>query len=242
MTDPLDLLRRHPYFADLPPEALRAVRKRAAIRAYRKNELICAEGQPSEKFYIVASGSVRVFKTSRSGREQELHRINAGRSFGEVAAFDGGRVIASAQAVMSTSVLVLSGKHLLHLVRLHPEIALGILRIWSARLRHLSDLAARLSLNRVESRLAGVLQGLAGNAALVALPPRYELATMAGTAREVVTRTLKRLERNGVIRLKAGRKLAILDPDALQGLSGGDRSNADLGLSRDPVRKTRGGQ
>ncbi|MBI1894261.1 MAG: winged helix-turn-helix domain-containing protein, partial [Candidatus Rokubacteria bacterium] len=68
--------------------------------------------------------------------------------------------------------------------------------------------------------VAGVLLRLAGGESVVILPTRQELAAMVGTVREVATRTLRQLERQGAIRLEPGRRTIIRDRAALERLSG----------------------
>src|SRR5947208_14198296 len=88
MDDPLAILSRHPYFASLPPNILTAIRDRLIRRHYEKGALIYSEGEPSQVLYLVESGTVRIFKSSADGREQDLHRIAAGQSFSDPAALD----------------------------------------------------------------------------------------------------------------------------------------------------------
>ena len=73
------VLAQHPYFVSLPPAALKAVESRVVARAYEKGGLVYLEGEPSQGLYLVASGSIRVFKASDDGREQDLHRLVPGQ-------------------------------------------------------------------------------------------------------------------------------------------------------------------
>lgn len=220
LPDSVGVLGTHPYFAAVPAAALAAVSRRAIPRHYDGGALVFSEGEHAEGLYVVAAGSVRVFKGSEEGKEQVLHHITAGQSFNDVAAFDGGPSPASAQAVESTTVLVVRRDDLVNLMRRHPEIALAVVEALSARLRQMSSLVEDLALRHVVSRVAAVLLRLARGAAVVALPTRQELAAMVGTVREVVTRALRHLERQRAVRLGPGGRLTILDPTALQRLSG----------------------
>jgi CRP/FNR family transcriptional regulator len=190
------------------------------IRAYEKGSLVYLEGEPSQGLYLVASGSVRVFKASDDGREQDLHRLGPGQSFSDAAAFDGGPTIANAQATESSIVLFLSRNALVELLRTHPEIGLGVARVLAGRLREVSSLAGDLSLRHVMARVAGVIGRLAGRDSTVTLPTRQELAAMTGTVREVATRALRELAKAGVIRLEPRGRVSIVDRATLERLSG----------------------
>jgi CRP/FNR family transcriptional regulator len=219
MVNPLEVLTRHPYFAGLDAGALAAVTRRAIIRVYEKNALVYVEGEPASGLYIVASGKVRVYKTSEDGREQDLFQAAAGASINEASAFDAGPTIANAQVTEPSVLLLISREALADLLRQHPQIGAAVLCVFSARLRELASLAGDLSLRDVVSRIAGVLLRLAGQSSAVKIPPRTELATMVGTVREVATRTLRHLEAGGAIRLERG-TVVILDRARLEQLSG----------------------
>lgn len=216
---PAAALARHPFFAALAPDVLDAVIRRAVLRLYEKGAFIYVEGEAAPGLYIVVSGTVRLFRTSEDGREQDLFHASASESLNDASAFDGKPTIATAQAVEPTVILLISRDSLASLMREYHQIALEVVRAMAGRLRDLARLAGDLSLRRVASRTAGVLLRLAGPATVVALPTRAELAAMVGTVREVATRTLRQLEAAGTIRLE-GRSVSILDRAELERLSG----------------------
>ncbi len=214
------ILVQHPYFVSLPSAVLKAVESRVVRRAYEKGSLVYLEGEPSHGLYLVGSGSVRVFKASDDGREQDLHRLGPGQSFSDAAAFDGGPTIANAQATESSVILFLSRDALVELLRAHPEIGIGVARVLASRLREVSSLAGDLSLRHVMARVAGVIGRLAGSGSAVTLPTRQELAAMAGTVREVATRALRELAKAGVIRLESRGRVTIVDRATLERFGG----------------------
>lgn len=217
--DAAAVLRRHPYFSALPPAALAAVGRRAAVAAHERGALIFQQGERAAGLYVVAAGAVRVFKASAEGKEQVLHHVGPGQSFNDVAAFDGGPSPASAQALEPTTLLVVRRDDLLDLMRRYPDIAVSVVQSLSGRLRQVSSLVEDLSLRHVVARVASVLLRLSGGAAAVALPTRQELGAMVGTVREVVTRALGHLERQGAIRLGPRGLATIVDRAALERLS-----------------------
>lgn len=210
-----EVLARHPFFAKLDAEALAAVSRRAVIRVYEKNALVYLEGETVPGLFVVASGEVRVFKTSEDGREQDLFHVGASESLNAASAFDGDPTIASAQATEPSVILLIGRDTLTELMREYPQISAGMLRVLASRLRELANLAGDLSLRDVVARMAGVLLRLAGSGSVAKLPVRSELAAMVGTVREVGSRALRQLEASGAIRLE-GRSAAILDRAALE--------------------------
>lgn len=219
MIDPVPALTRHPSFAVLPADALRAVAGRAVVRAYDPGALVFLEGEPAQGLYIVASGAVRLFKASESGKEQDLYHAGVGDSFNDAAAVDGGPTLANAQALESSLVLVVGRDALVALLAQHPEFGLAMARGLAGRLRTMSGLAADLALRHLVSRVAQLLIQRAGPEPALTLPTRQKLAAMVGTVREVATRILKHLERRRVIRLEARGRISILDRGALERLA-----------------------
>jgi CRP/FNR family transcriptional regulator len=220
MAGSLAVLSRHPYFAPLPPRILAAVRTRVLTRSYDKGTLIYAEGDPSQGLYLVASGSVRIFKSSAEGREQDLHHLGPGESFSDAAAFDGQPTIANAQPMEESVILLVPREALRELMMQYPEIGLSATRVLATRVRALSTLAGELSLRHVVARVAGVIARQPAADSVVTLPAHHDLAATVGTVREVATRALRYLQRLGAIRLEPRRRVRILDRRLLDQFTG----------------------
>jgi len=221
MTDPLAVLSRHPYFASLPARVVAAVCSRVVARSYDKGSLIYAEGDEPQGLYLVASGSVRIFKGSEAGREQDLHHLAAGESFGDAAAFDGEPTIANAEPMERSVVLLVPRQALRDLMMEYPEIGLSVTRVLATRVRGLSALAADLALRHVVSRVSAVIARRSAVDSVVTLPAHHELAAMVGTVREVATRALTHLQKLGAIHLEPRGRVRIIDRRLLNELIGG---------------------
>jgi len=211
MSDSLVILGRHPYFAGLPPKILAAIRGRVITKRYKKGAVIYAEGEASPGLYLVESGTVRIYKGSADGREQDLHRVAAGQSFNDAAALDGASTVATAEAREPTVVQLVPRDALRDLILRHPEIGLSVSHVLAERVRELSALVGELSLQHVVSRLAAFVLRSADARSVVMLPTRQDLAARIGTVREVAARGLRHLEQLGCIRIEPGRRAIVLD-------------------------------
>ncbi len=220
MIDPVEVLRHHPYFTDVSAAALEAVGRRTIVHRYERNTLLFVEGEPPPGLYLVAEGSVRLFKASPQGREQDLFHAQPGETFNNAAAFDGAPTFANAQVVEPAVLLLIPRAALQELVRQYPELGLAAARVLASRLREVAHLAGDLSLRQTLARLAGVLLRLSDGATTFTLPVHRELAATIGTVREVVTRGLRECEQRGVLALGPRRSVTILDRAALERLSG----------------------
>ncbi len=222
MSVPLEFLKQIPYFAGLPDRDLERIRPLVHEHAYPRGEMVILEGEPCEAIYFVKSGRVKVFKTSPEGREQVLRIMKAGDTFNEVPVFDGGPNPASVEAMEPTSLYGLSAEEMQLLMRDIPAISRNVTRILAARLRNLVELVEDLSFRQVSGRVAKILlqhvrEAASANGAAERLT-QQQMATMAGTAREMVGRALKGLEHAGAIKMERGR-IVILNASILERLS-----------------------
>jgi CRP/FNR family transcriptional regulator len=83
-------LARVPIFSGLSEEELGFFVQRAVPRQFTSGEIVFSEGERCLGLYVVASGHVRIFKTSGAGREQVLSIDGPGNSIAEVPVFDSG--------------------------------------------------------------------------------------------------------------------------------------------------------
>ena len=212
----LEFLKSISYFAELSPAELDSVGKLIFEKTVERGELILLEGESAKTLYIVASGVVKCFKTSVEGKEQILNIVRPGDSFNEVSIFGGGPNLASAQAMGPVILYGIWKSDLETILRHHPQVSLNVIKVLADRLRHLVSLVEDLSFRHVIGRIAKILLEYAGNG--TGLRPQLtqrDMAAMAGTAREMVGRSLKALEEEGAIRLERHR-IVITDKGALR--------------------------
>lgn len=215
-----DFLGSVPYFSGMSAAELGAVRRLAFERAAQRDELILAEGEQPEALYFVVSGAVKELKTSAEGKEQILRIVRPGESFNDVPVFDGGPTIASAVAMGPVSLLGVSRSDVESIVGQYPRVALNVIQLLGERVRYFVSLVEDLSFRHVIGRVAKLLMEYAGDGD--GPRPRLtqqEMAAMAGTAREMVGRSLKALEDDGVIRIDRHR-IVISDREALREMAG----------------------
>jgi CRP/FNR family cyclic AMP-dependent transcriptional regulator len=204
--------------AELEMLAARTVRKH-----FSAGQLLFSEGDPCSGLYIIATGRVRIFKTSVNGREQVLAVNIPGDSVAELPVFDGGPYPASAMAVEDTEIAFISRRDFYAYCKEHPEVALKVLSVVGARLRQLVGIIEELSFTTVRQRLIALLVKLAQSRGKAtdrgiefALPATHqELANQLGTVRELISRNLMRLHAEGLLEVDA-RRIVVRD---LKGLS-----------------------
>jgi CRP-like cAMP-binding protein len=208
----VEALRHIPLFAQLGEEELAHVAEMTIERHYERSALIVLEGDPGGALHYVRSGLVKVFKTSPSGKEQVLRLIASGYTFNDVPALDGGPNPANVAAMEPSIVYVIRRAELRTLIMTRPEVAEAVVQTLTSALRHLVALVEDLSLRHVTARVAKILldQEIASQEAQRAYHlTQQEMAALAGTAREVVGRSLKELEMAGAIEMRQGRAVVL---------------------------------
>jgi len=212
----LEFLKSILYFSDLGLDELESIRKLAFEKTADRAEMVLLEGESAANLYFVASGVVKVFKTSVEGKEQILSIVRPGESFNDVPIFDGGPNPASARAMGPVLLYGIKKNDMEAILRDHPRIALNVIKVLARRVRHLVSLVEDLSFKHVIGRVAKILfEHVGGEMGRGPRLTQQEMAAMAGTAREVVGRSLKALEEEGAIKLDRHR-IIITDKEALQ--------------------------
>jgi CRP/FNR family transcriptional regulator len=185
-----------------------------------RGDVIVYEGEPARALYFVFSGAMKEFKTSAEGKEQILKVVRPGESFNDVPVFDEEPALSSVEAMGPVILYELRKDDLRTLLRDNPQIDANTIRVLAGQVRQLVSLVEDLSFRQVIGRVARILLENAADGAGSGhrLTPQ-EMAAMAGSAREVVSRSLRSLEEEGVIRLDR-HKIVITDKDALRDLVG----------------------
>lgn len=212
----LEFLKSIPYFSDLSLAQLESIRKVVFEKTVDRTEMILSEGEPAENLYFVASGVVKVFKISAEGKEQILSIVRPGESFNDVSIFDGGPNPAGARSMGPVVLYGIKKQDMGAIIRDNPKIALNVIKVLATRVRHLVSLVEDLSFRHVVSRVAKILlDNIGGEMGRGPRLTQQEMAAMAGTAREVVGRSLKTLETEGAIKMDRHR-IIITNKEALQ--------------------------
>ena len=216
------LLRSVPLFAELDDAELERFSRVAVPRSYPEGTRVFHEGDHSDACYIVRSGTFRVTRQHPDGRAITLATLGTGDIVGELAMLDGEVRSASVETLGGEGeLLALPAGDVRALLARHPEITVKMVAALTRRLRAANERISRQSFQTVPSRVAGVLAQLvseedieAGNGELTIRMNQADLAQLAGTSRESVSRFLAELERSGIVRAGRG-QVTVLEPDKL---------------------------
>ena len=212
------LIQTVPLFSDLSETSLKVITEKMVARSYDKEKMILIEESAGETFFLISKGTVKITRMSDDGREVILAMLGEGDFFGEMALLDGEGRSANVVVLEDAEVLTLQRSDFLDILERFPKIAIHLLKELTTRIRHSDQQIESLSLSGAEQRIALVLIRLAeemgqikeGTVTIEHIPYQQDIANMAGTSRETVSRVYKMLEdKNHIVR--EGKILKIID-------------------------------
>lgn len=218
----MEVLAKSAIFQGISAAALTHLAKRCIEKRLHRGEVLFTANDPSQGLYIVLSGSVRAFRVSLSGREQTIHVEHAGGTLADVPALDGGPYPSTAIAEEDSELLFLSKEDVRTLMLEYPEMALAALSYIARKLRTIAAMVEQLALMDVGQRLANLLveearriaPHLKDGISFSLSASHSQIAAQIGSVREVITRGLNGLVRQGLIEVR-GHRVTVLNMAAL---------------------------
>lgn len=213
-----DFLSYVPIFSELPEETIDKIAQAGSKKSYKKDAVILMEEEAGSALFVIISGKVKISRTSNDGREVILSILNESDFFGEMAILDGLARSATVVALEESELFIIQRNDFIEMLRQFPEISIALLTELTGRLRGADMKIKALSLKDAEGKVATVILQLAddmgkikhGIVEIEKLPLQQDLANMAGTSRETISRTLHTFAKKGLVELE-GSKLRILN-------------------------------
>src|SRR4030081_3814071 len=218
----LEILRKHPIFSDLEPDAFDQLCRYAKLSNFKRGTTICSKGDVGNSLYAVISGTVKISTSSAEGRSAILNLIGTGEVFGEIALLDGGERTTDAIANSDCELFVIDRREFIPFVRSQPALAMKFIELLCARLRWTSEHVEQIILQDLPGRLASALirlterhQPSPGRTITVT---QQEISEMVGMSRESITKQLRAWESRNWVRLEHG-AIVVLDLEQVQALA-----------------------
>ena len=218
----LTVLRKHPYFADLAPEAFDQLCRYAKHSTLKRGAAIFSKGDPGTSLFAVISGTIKISISSPDGRNAILNLIGPGEIFGEIALLDGLARTTDAIANTNCELFTIDRRDFIPFVRSQPELAMKFIELLCTRVRRTSDQVEQIILQNLPGRLAGALlrltdrHKLAQGGRTIAIT-QQEISEMVGMTRESINKQLRAWAARDWVRLEHG-AIVVLKPEALRTL------------------------
>jgi CRP/FNR family transcriptional regulator, cyclic AMP receptor protein len=175
---------------------------------FERGAVIFAVGDPPDAMYLIESGRVKVSRLSHEGEEKITGIYQKGDVIGEVCLCKKGPREDQAAALEASEVASFRVKELLRLLQGKPEMVFNLLMIFCARVAECHEQVSSLAFDNVRERLVQEMFRLSGlrpgepKRGPVPLPVRLthrELASLANTTRDNVTRIMNEFRKNGMV-------------------------------------------
>jgi len=215
-------LRRLDLLQELTEHDLEALAKMTVDREYPRGALLL-EAIDAPSVFLLKHGTVELFRSTPDGREVTTALLRGGALFGAGGLLAVGRRGLSARVVEDALVCQSSARKFLSFARDHPSMMLGVVRELAAQLFRAEETIEMLATRDVASRVAAAILSQANTGGTDGVTPpltREAWASLCGTTRESVSRTLSRFKAREWIR-ESGRSIAILDQHALHTVAAG---------------------
>ncbi len=225
LAEAMEFLRNVPFFSELTTEELQKIVRVGVRKKYKKGSMILLEEESGAALFVIMSGSVKIIRTRDDGREVILSILGENDFFGEMSILDGMARSASVAAITRTELFMIHQRDFLKLLREIPTVAISLLKELTMRLRKADAQIKSLSLKDATGRVVNTLLQLAddigtirkGRVEIDELPLQQDLANMAGTSRETISRVIHLFIKKGHLELR-GNKLIINDYEKFRNL------------------------
>ena len=187
-------------------------------KKYPKSSMIILEEEYGDRLFIIKNGTVKITRVNDEGKEVIIALLGAGDFFGEMAILDGKSRSANALAQEKCELVTINKEDFLDMLKNNFQMCMNLLEELAVRLRKSDQQIEALSLSDAEHRIGVSILNLAedrgiikkGEVTIESLPYQQDIANMAGTSRETVSRVLKLFEDRMLVS-KTGHTLKISD-------------------------------
>ena len=213
-----NILEEIPLFDGVKPSILDSISNEFSIKKFKRNRLILVEGGRNDHFYIIKKGEVRVYRTDKNEQKVILAILQEGEFFGEMSILDDCPVSANVSTSQPSEIICISRRQFKKILKTVPKFSNRLFAHMSLRIRNCDESIENLNKPNTYERVGTVLLNLAERSGyrkktavvIDRLPFQHNIASLAGTSRETVSRTFSQLEEKEYI-TKTGRHLVIRD-------------------------------
>jgi len=196
-----------PIFSELPDEALIPLINAGSVVKYFKDQVILEEKEEGSSLFFILSGKVKIIRKSDDDKEVILNILRLHDFFGEMSILDGYTRSAKVVAMEDSKLFVLRRREFISLIEHFPDVSIKLIQILTKRLRVANLKIKSLSIGDSERKVGSVLLHLALDCGkynekyveICDLPIQQEIANMAGTSRETVSRVIHSLMKKNLL-------------------------------------------
>jgi CRP/FNR family cyclic AMP-dependent transcriptional regulator len=186
------------------------------VRSFQAGDTVCRADEMSGSLFLIASGRVQLYRTTRDGRRFVIATLGPGSMFGEASLLGGEDPNTSAVALESCTVWAMPRQKALEISSTDAMFGFGLMQAMGQRVMEAENRLEQMAYSTIASRLAALLLELAdADPKGIVHATHQELADMLGTWRETISKTLQDFRQRGLV-ASGRRQLTLLDKEGLQ--------------------------
>ncbi|HEU5366386.1 MAG TPA: response regulator [Hanamia sp.] len=204
----------------LGKDPLKQLTEDCNINTYKKKQIIYSEGNYPNRLYYVLKGKVKAYKSNDSGKELVTEIFSKGDFLGYVAMLEGTVYKDSAAAMEETELAIIPREDFDKLINTNKEVAQKFIRLLAKNISERENQLVNIAYNSLRRKVADALLLMhkkyvddEGNAMSIS---RGSLATIAGTAKESLIRTLSDFRNEKLIDIEPDGSIHILNLKKLE--------------------------
>ncbi len=193
-------------------------------KEYKKKEKIYQEGERPKQLYFVATGKVKTYKTNEWGKEYITGVHEAGDFVGYLSLIKETPYAESATAMEGTTLSHIPKEDFFKMLHYNQNFAARFIKMLAKNMEEQEEKLLSLAYNSIRKRVAEALVELSKKKSENSDQPkvtilREDLASMVGTAKESVIRTLTDFKNEGLVEIDHG-TITIVNLEKLHDLPG----------------------
>lgn len=214
-------------FKSLSDKDLNNVVDLVTKKSFQKGDIIFSQGEIFDKLFIINTGSIKVYKYTKEGKEQILYILKEGEFLGDLNLLKKDIFKFNASALEFTDICIIHKDDFDSLIKTNPDISIKVLEYAHDRISSLENLVQTLTTKDVEVRLASLLLNLSSTFGIktnkgieITLPlTREDMANFIGVTRETISRKLSYFQSENIIEIFENKLIVIKDISTLKELN-----------------------
>jgi CRP/FNR family transcriptional regulator len=213
-----------PIFENLNRDELVEIVNKINHKEFNKGDVIFTEGNIANTLYFINEGKIKLYRYTKDGKEQILHILSEGDFFGDLELIKPSKYGFNSKAIEDAKICTLTKEEMKDIMMKNPEIGIKVLETVGERLSKVENLVQNLATNDVDSRMAYLIielmekygENVEGNISVKLPISREDMASYIGVTRETISRKLKKLEDENLIKIIGTKTIIIIDEEGLK--------------------------
>lgn len=209
------MLRSIPFFSKLSDAEIESLSRICVEKSYKKGEFLFLEGEEPKWLNILLKGTIKIYKTTRSGKEIFLHTMRPISMVAELVNFEHIAYPASALCLTNSQILKIDYDKFERDFLLNPKICFEMLKSLSSKLKIMNEV---LSTELTLKSDAKVAKFIVENSELFGVLKQIQIASVVNLAPETLSRIIADFKQKGLIEFNDDFSIKFVAIEELKGL------------------------